>query len=145
MESRICIITLVRAIKITNARASHITEDYLSIGLLSNLEPLLGIINCCLPVSRPVILRTMDSVGLSRMTVSKPSVRPAFATIGSNRTRKTTDPYTLDTIVTKNSDFITVVGKSVSSEEGDSVKRLVNDDCASTTILVKQGWNLEYE
>ncbi|OCL09617.1 hypothetical protein AOQ84DRAFT_259372, partial [Glonium stellatum] len=51
----LCIITLLRVIETTKIPREGITKGYASVGVLSILEPLLGIVNCCLPVMRPIL------------------------------------------------------------------------------------------
>ncbi|KAF2820522.1 hypothetical protein CC86DRAFT_304727 [Ophiobolus disseminans] len=53
MGSGICVITLIRVIEVAKANLQDITHDYASVGILSVLEPLLGIVNCILPYYRP--------------------------------------------------------------------------------------------
>ncbi|KAF2800647.1 hypothetical protein K505DRAFT_190221, partial [Melanomma pulvis-pyrius CBS 109.77] len=51
----ICVITLVRTVEVSIASEAKMTYDYASVGVLSILEPLLGVINCSLPLLRPIL------------------------------------------------------------------------------------------
>ena len=53
MTSSICAITLIRITLITEIHGHNTMQQYLSIPLVTCLEPLLGIINACLPVTKP--------------------------------------------------------------------------------------------
>ncbi|KAF1997766.1 hypothetical protein P154DRAFT_403800, partial [Amniculicola lignicola CBS 123094] len=53
----ICIITMVRSIELARLSAIENTHDYATIGILSILEPLLGIVNCTLPLLRPIVVK----------------------------------------------------------------------------------------
>ena len=54
LRNSICIITLVRIKVTSDINATNSAEQYALISLLTCLESSLGVINACLPVSRPV-------------------------------------------------------------------------------------------
>jgi hypothetical protein len=82
----------------------NVTGEMASVGILSILEPLLGVINASLPLLRPVIMEVRDILGFKSMPQSN-SVNhgsPFGQSIGSRRMRmKINDPFPLDTIVTR--------------------------------------------
>lgn len=51
----ICVITLFRIIYTVKIDAQDVTKSYASVGILSLLEPLLGVINACLPFMKPIL------------------------------------------------------------------------------------------
>lgn len=53
---RICIISLLRVISITQWDLNDITYSCVDVMIYSVLEPTLGIVNVCLPTIRPAIL-----------------------------------------------------------------------------------------
>ena len=57
MYYRICVITVYRIITTTEINAQNTMQQYATIALLTCLEALLGIINACLPVIKPVFRR----------------------------------------------------------------------------------------
>lgn len=50
-----CILTILRVHYIKTADLSNQTKSYASVGMLAILEPLLGIVNACLPVMVPLL------------------------------------------------------------------------------------------
>ena len=57
MDYRICVITVYRIVTTTEINAQNTMQQYAMIALLTCLEALLGIINACLPVMKPVFRR----------------------------------------------------------------------------------------
>jgi hypothetical protein len=98
-----------------------------SVGILSIMEPLLGVINACLPLLRPVVLELQELLGLEKATQSKPQNyhSPFPKSIGSRRTRmQIKDPYPLDTTGTIH-DRADDESKIQSADDEESVKQLV--------------------
>lgn len=54
---RICVVTLIRIWVTTLIRPDNVQQIYSVIALLAGLEALLGVIDCCLPVIRPVFTK----------------------------------------------------------------------------------------
>lgn len=65
-QRSICIITTLRVRYIVDLDYSNTTKSFASVGLLAILEPLLGIVNACLPVMRPVLQKFSKTNLLSR-------------------------------------------------------------------------------
>jgi hypothetical protein len=75
-----------------------------SVGILSILEPSLGVINASLPLLRPVVMEVRDILGFKSMPQSHLVIHgsPFGQSIGSRWMRtKINDPFPLDTIVTR--------------------------------------------
>jgi hypothetical protein len=138
---------MIRTIEVSRASEAKATYDYASVGVLSILEPLLGIINCSLPLLRPVLQKIIGMFSRANASNSEHSSRPSILySIGTKRMRrKTDDPYQLDTFNTLNGDYSTEVGKSQCMEEGsESVRNLVEINNVENKISVKKDWNIEY-
>ncbi|KAL6709022.1 hypothetical protein ACN47E_002149 [Coniothyrium glycines] len=90
----ICAVTLGRIIGTYYGRISHITQDYISVSLLTMLEPFLGIISCSLPLARPVGQRIFALCG--RASVLNSELDQSPASFGDKqRARNVASPYTL--------------------------------------------------
>ncbi|KAF1964405.1 hypothetical protein BU23DRAFT_631876 [Bimuria novae-zelandiae CBS 107.79] len=119
MGSGICVITLIRVIEVAKADLQDITHDYASVGILSVLEPLLGIVNCSLPLLRPVVPHLAELARFRRTSTDETKGSYTYGlSIGSRRTHsKMPDAYPLDTIVTTNGGFYTEAERSKLGDE----------------------------
>lgn len=135
----------MRTVEIAQAGQGDVTSDYASVGVLSILEPLLGIINRSLPLLRPVLQYFLDKLGWVRIE-GKSSSRPSFLpSIGSKRARpQVHDPYPLDTLATVDHASQTKIWKSTSAGDSESVKDLMKDDQHSHSIVVKRDWDVNH-
>ena len=55
----VCVVTLIRLILSTRLKFDDVTYNYARISIFTVLEPLLGIIIACLPLSRPAIKKVI--------------------------------------------------------------------------------------
>ncbi|KAF6220389.1 hypothetical protein HO133_003521 [Letharia lupina] len=79
MGIAICIITLVRIKVTTDITANNTAGQYALIALLTCLESSLGVVNACLPVTKPVFEKLKPTLLISLLwgrTSSKPKVLP---------------------------------------------------------------------
>ncbi|KAF1992815.1 hypothetical protein P154DRAFT_478525 [Amniculicola lignicola CBS 123094] len=138
----ICIVTLIRTVEVARTSTTNTTYDYASVGVLSVMEPVFGVINCSLPLLRPVSKKLMVFFGNKEGTSQSNPSRPSFLqSIGSNRTRaKLRDPYALNTLDTHKT-YRTEICQSHIAEEGESKTNLVFQDEA---IKVQRGWDVQY-
>ncbi|KAF2451160.1 hypothetical protein P171DRAFT_515235 [Karstenula rhodostoma CBS 690.94] len=147
MGSGICVITLIRVIDTTKADLQDVTHDYASVGILSVLEPLLGIVNCSLPLLRPIIPRVAELVG-PRKTLSNQS-KGSYTyglSIGSRRTRaRTLDVYPLDTVATLYENLETQGDGAKPVSDSDSLKELVTGEGVPKRIVVRTDWDVDYD
>ncbi|KAH7384531.1 hypothetical protein BKA66DRAFT_80135 [Pyrenochaeta sp. MPI-SDFR-AT-0127] len=100
MGLSICVLTLARTIEVSNGSVARITQDYVSVALLTMLEPLLGVINCSLPVLRPVGQKLFAKFGKVDVFKSEKGREGSsyIQSIGAKRRLpKPADPYRLDT------------------------------------------------
>ena len=82
---RICIITVLRIVSVTNLDLNDISYSGIDDAILSELEPCLGIINACLPVIPPVVSQIfLPAISKWRMwsrsgsTAQNPHAGPPF-------------------------------------------------------------------
>ena len=139
----------MRTVEIAQANFKDVTSDYASIGLLSVLEPLLGVTSCTLPLLRPIFRLLVEKFGgkgkCTGVTSNRPSFLQSIQSIGSKRTRaKGHDPYPLDTILNTNNTYIDSKGKDQINGDCESVTNLVQNAQGSSTIHVKTHWNVDY-
>lgn len=87
--NRILVITVLRIVSIPQLDPSNITYSGIDLGYWTNLEPLLGILNACLPVIRPALLRVfkLNSEEKGRAN-NRGTYSPAIAALRSNDSRK---------------------------------------------------------
>jgi hypothetical protein len=145
-SSRICVITLIRVIDVARANLQDITRDYAAVGILSILEPLLGIVNCSLPLLRPIILKTIELFGIRRASTDRKKDGYTYGhSIGTKRTRaKVPDVYPLETVATTKEDFQINLEQSELGDESESMKELVEDVHQRNRIAVRRDWNLDF-
>ena len=146
---------MIRTIETAKKTAlQNVTAEMASVGILSILEPLLGVINACLPLLRPVFSRIREMLGIERAptTKSQNSQSPYLQSIGSRRIRtKISDPFPLDTIMTMNNQSDEDYRKR-SAGDGESVKQLIHSgghpdggDQLRPQTQVKQDWEISYK
>lgn len=94
---RICAVTIGRIVETHNGRISHITQDYISVSLLTMLEPLLGTICCTLPLLRPVAQKIFAVCG--RGSVLNSERHSSGPSVEMKRVqRRVVGPYSLGTM-----------------------------------------------
>ncbi len=95
--------TLTRTIEVEKGSVARITTDYISVSLLTTLEPLVGVITCSLPLLRPVARKLFGKAEFSP-TPGYPSRATHFRSVGQRgRVSKGLDPYGLDSNFTNTS------------------------------------------
>lgn len=144
LSTSICVITLFRVIETKLVDTQNPTKAYASVGVLSLLEPLLGVINCCLPLISPVIIKVHRHFFPPKGDSTSNS-RPVDYTIGGSsryKRKKRTDPYALDTINnynTQNSTLITSKGHL----DNDSMEFPLKESQNTSGIVVRTQWDVE--
>ena len=79
MYHRICAITVVRIITTTEISAQNTMQQYSMIALLTCLEALLGVINACLPVMKPIFSRLGATSIFSSFRLRTPKEQEAYS------------------------------------------------------------------
>ena len=79
MYHRICAITVVRIITTTEINAQNTMQQYSMIALLTCLEALLGVINACLPVMKPIFSRLGATSIFSSFRMRTPKVQNEYS------------------------------------------------------------------
>ena len=87
MTYRICAITIVRIKATTSVNAQNTRQQYAKIALFTCLEALLGIINACLPVLKPVVSK-LRSTGMFGSFWTKTSTATSPRHIASPGSRR---------------------------------------------------------
>ena len=90
--SSICIITLIRIWVTTLIHGENAQKMYSLIALLTGLEATLGVINCCLPVMKPVFSKFHDSTLWKSWAASFPTVSTSPGGGGRSTTASTAKP-----------------------------------------------------
>jgi hypothetical protein len=62
----ICVITILRLVELARFDLANLTYELSKVALWTGLEPMLGIINACLPVIQPVLKKVVESKIFSR-------------------------------------------------------------------------------
>ncbi|PVH96122.1 hypothetical protein DM02DRAFT_731390 [Periconia macrospinosa] len=127
MGGGICVLTMIRTIETAKKAALlNVTGEFASVGILSILEPLLGVVNASLPLLRPVFLRLKECMGFPENSqVTKDSHPGYIQSIGSRRMRvKLNDPFPLDTIASVRGQSSNEPRSELVSD-GESVKNLI--------------------
>lgn len=120
----------MRTVHVSKANLHKVTSDYASVGLLSILEPLLGVANCSLPVLWPVFHLLAEKFNWNKghsgsMEDGRPSFLRSIQSIGTKPIRpKVHDPYPLDTIITASATQEIDIGKDFSIETPDPSDKL---------------------
>lgn len=79
MYHRICAITVVRIITTTEINPQNTMQQYSMIALLACLEALLGVINACLPVMKPIFSRLGATSIFSSFRMRTPKVQNMYS------------------------------------------------------------------
>ena len=88
MAYRICTITIVRIKATTSINAQNTRRQYANIALLTCLEALLGVINACLPVLKPIVSK-LRATGMFSSLWTKTSTATSPRRIASPRSHRT--------------------------------------------------------
>ncbi|KAF4637703.1 hypothetical protein G7Y89_g384 [Cudoniella acicularis] len=118
----ICIITIIRCKLMMSIDFLNATKSYASVGVFAILEPLLGVVNACLPLMRPVLARFFSKPKQRDAWTSHPteeygSRRTGGAVGETDSTRRLRDKgYQLEHVV----DITVGRGKVKDEEEGGS-------------------------
>lgn len=106
----------------------NVTAEFASVGILSILEPLLGVVNASLPLLRPVFLKLKERVGRSGVPKVIKDNRPGYLqSIGSRRMRvKLNDPFPFDTLTAVKGGSSNEPRKEPTSD-GESVNELIKE------------------
>ncbi|KAH9864320.1 hypothetical protein J1614_010254 [Plenodomus biglobosus] len=95
----ICAITLSRVVLTSVANIDSISQGYVTVALLTMLEPLLGVINCSLPLLRPVIHELSTRAGIKNAFASGDDRASAGLYQEPSNMRRATrakNPYSID-------------------------------------------------
>ena len=88
MTYSICAITIVRIKATTSINAQNTRQQYMKIALLTCLEALLGVMNACLPVLKPIVSK-VRATGMFSLLWTKTSTATSPRHIATPRSRRT--------------------------------------------------------
>jgi len=146
----ICIITILRVCFIVSIDDENPTHSYAVVGILANLEPLLGIINACLPVIRPVLQKFAKSRLFTRTGGSNKNTWPtakkgsgAGNVVQGDSFRRLYDtPYPLESLANSTMQSQATGFYEVLPEGGKGVSMTDENHHGGYEIYVKNEWNV---
>lgn len=154
---RICIISILRLVDLARLDLNDLTYNLAKVAVWTGLEPMLGIINACLPVIQPVVKRVLESNVFSRSSrnrsnskvwtssSSKPGKKSNTGDINSfHRLEETSYPLaegigTLTQISGPQSQSFST------SDDLEAQKEGLHPRSHSTTINVRRDWEVQSE
>lgn len=110
---RISAITLARTIQTHKGSTQDITQNFISVSLLAMLEPFLGVINCSLPLLRPIGREICGATNARKPQRAISHPRTDF----SRRVHRLPGPYSLNTIT----------GEDIGSESHINLCKISNE------------------
>lgn len=154
---RICIISILRLNELARLDLNDLTYNLAKVAVWTGLEPMLGVINACLPVIQPVVKKILESNIFSRSSRNRNNSKVWMS--GSSKSGKKSNTGNINSFhrleetsypLAEGIGTLTQISGPQSqsfstSDDIEAQKKELHPRSHSTTINVRRDWEVQIE